>query len=160
MQRPLAQLHPHAHPALQYKQFQYLGALVVGAGIIVALIPQLTSGNTDSATTIAIWSAVLVLSCVPMTLSSVYKEMKLGDIEIDPIFLNVWVCVFQVISSFPLLVPMVRRGRRGVPASLRVCSAPYPVPSYRQALAVPISISDIPSTLLAGAQVGAVVGGL
>ena len=73
---------------VKYKAFQYIGAGVVLAGIVVALIPQLT-GNSDAAATIATWASVLVLSCVPMTLSSVYKEKALGDTEIDPIFLNV-----------------------------------------------------------------------
>lgn len=60
-----------------------------------------------------------------MTLSSVYKEMKLGDIEIDPIFLNVWVCVYQVIFSFPLLVPMVRRATTLLPGSQSTCPCSF-----------------------------------
>lgn len=91
---------------VKYRPYQYTGACVVGLGIIIALIPQLIGGNTDSASKIAIWSSVLVLSCVPMCLSSVYKEKSLGDTEIDPIFLNVWVCVYQFALSFPLLIPM------------------------------------------------------
>jgi len=73
----------------KYKQYQYVGASVVIIGIVIALIPALMpqSGGSDPAQTIAIWSSVLVLSCVPMCLSSVYKEKALGDTEIDP---SVW----------------------------------------------------------------------
>lgn len=35
-----------------------------------------------------VWSMVLVASCLPMALSSVYKEMALGESELDPIYLN------------------------------------------------------------------------
>jgi hypothetical protein len=45
---------------------------------------------------VIVCSVVLILSCVPMTLSSVYKEMALGDRDLDPIFLNLWVAVYQV----------------------------------------------------------------
>lgn len=31
---------------------------------------------------------VLVASCLPMALSSVYKEIALGESELDPIYLN------------------------------------------------------------------------
>ena len=42
-----------------------------------------------------------------MTLSSIYKERALSgsDSNIDPIFLNGWVALFQLLFSFPLSVP-------------------------------------------------------
>lgn len=89
----------------KYKPYQYAGATAVIAGILVVLIPKLL-GGTAGGTQTGIWSAVLVLSCVPMCLSSVYKEKALGDVEIDPIYLNYWVAVYQFLISFPLLVPM------------------------------------------------------
>lgn len=66
----------------KYKLYQYAGAAAVIAGILVVLVPQLTSGAAGGGSTTGIWSAVLVLSCVPMCLSSVYKEKALGDTEI------------------------------------------------------------------------------
>lgn len=66
----------------KYKMYQYAGAAAVIAGILVVLVPQLTSGAAGGGSTTGIWSAVLVLSCVPMCLSSVYKEKALGDTEI------------------------------------------------------------------------------
>lgn len=87
----------------RYKPLQYIGAVIVVAGLAVVLGPQL-GGGSDSG--IPIWSAVLIASCIPMTLSSVYKEMKLGDAEIDPVWFNFAVAVYQFAWAFPLLVPL------------------------------------------------------
>ena len=51
----------------------------------------------SSTASLLIWAAVMVLSCIPMTLSSIYKEKALGDTELDPVFLNGWIAVFQFI---------------------------------------------------------------
>lgn len=37
---------------------------------------------------VQMWVAVMLVSCVPMTLSSVYKEKALGETEIDVVYLN------------------------------------------------------------------------
>lgn len=73
----------------RYLVTQYAGAAVVAAGIVIAIGPSLAvgSGGGGEAQEL-IWSIVLVLSCVPMALSSVYKEMALGESELDPIYLN------------------------------------------------------------------------
>lgn len=73
----------------RYSITQYIGAVVVASGIVIAIGPSLTagSGNSTKAQEL-IWSLVLVLSCVPMALSSVYKELALGESELDPIYLN------------------------------------------------------------------------
>ncbi len=36
---------------------------------------------------------------------SVYKEKALGDVDIDPVYLNGWVAVYQFLFSIPLLIP-------------------------------------------------------
>lgn len=74
----------------RYSVTQYTGATVVALGIIIAIGPSLaaTSGGGGGGADKLIWSMVLVLSCVPMALSSVYKEMALGESELDPIYLN------------------------------------------------------------------------
>jgi len=63
-----------------------------------------SGGESDSSSTL-IWAAVMVLSCIPMTLSSIYKEIALGETELDPIFLNGWIAVFQFLFSIPLAIP-------------------------------------------------------
>ena len=52
-----------------------------------------------------LWIFLLVVSCVPMCLSSVYKEIALGEMEIDVVFLNGWVAVFQFLMAVPLTLP-------------------------------------------------------
>lgn len=59
-----------------------------------------------------------VLSCIPMCLSSVYKEKALGDDDMDVIYLNGWVAVFQFMSSLLFAVPSAYA--MGLPVSVRV----------------------------------------
>lgn len=92
----------------KYKKSQYVGAGVVAAGLVVVLVPRFINpddngdGNNQNP---IIWSLVLALSCVPMCLSSVYKEKALGEVEIDAVYLNGWIAVFQFLASIPLLLP-------------------------------------------------------
>ena len=66
-----------------------------------------SSSSSDSTSTVLIWSVVTILACIPMTLSSIYKEMALSgsETQIDPIFLNGWVAWYQFLFSFPLTIP-------------------------------------------------------
>lgn len=52
------------------------------------------------------WSLVMIASCVPMTISTIYKESAMADrIEVDPIYLNGWVAIFQFFFSLIVAVP-------------------------------------------------------
>jgi hypothetical protein len=94
----------------RYSIFQYVGAIVVTIGLIVVLGPGVgSSGGSDSHAIVA-WSLVMILSCVPMCLSSVYKEKALGETELDVVYLNGWVAVFQFMASIPLTVPAAKIG--------------------------------------------------
>jgi drug/metabolite transporter (DMT)-like permease len=106
----------------EYNRFQYVGALIVAGGIATVLVPSITGGGDIT------WAIVLILSCVPMTLSSVYKEIALGETELDPMYLNGWIAVFQCSFAFLLCVP----------ASL--VSEP------------PVAIEDLPQNMLNGAK--------
>lgn len=66
-----------------------------------------SSSTSDSTSTILIWSIVTIVACIPMTLSSIYKEMALSGSEthIDPIFLNGFVAWYQFLFTFPLMIP-------------------------------------------------------
>ncbi|KAG8457574.1 hypothetical protein KFE25_003728 [Diacronema lutheri] len=94
-----------------YTRAQVAGAAVVIAGIAVILLPSLCVGDSahdaagGSSGGIALWSAVLVCSCVPMCLSTVYKERALAAVDCDPVFLNGWVALWQFAISLPLSVP-------------------------------------------------------
>ena len=71
------------------------------------------STSSSSTASLLIWASVMVLSCVPMTLSSIYKERALGDTELDPVFLNGWIAVFQFLFSIPLAIPAALAGQPG-----------------------------------------------
>jgi drug/metabolite transporter (DMT)-like permease len=110
----------------RYKVYQYVGAFVVIGGILVVLGPSFapqqshavapvnnTNTTTPSADTsaaptysnIPVWALVMMLSCIPMTLSSVYKERVLGDVECDVVYLNGWIGVWQLLLTLPMAVP-------------------------------------------------------
>jgi len=94
----------------KYSIQHYLGASIVVIGLVVVLVPQFvgnssSNANGESNLQIAIWCMVLILSCIPMTLSSVYKEKSLGETEIDVVYLNGWVAVYQFIVTILLVVP-------------------------------------------------------
>lgn len=94
----------------QYTAAQYIGASVVLCGIVVVLIPTLSETPSASSTEPSnpyelLWILVLIVSCVPMCLSSVYKEKALGEVEIDVTYLNGWVSLFQFLIAIPLCFP-------------------------------------------------------
>jgi uncharacterized membrane protein len=88
----------------RYTYIQYGGALVVMVGLVVVLLPSFSGGATGG-TGQLVWFAVMILSCVPMCLSSVYKEQTLGEVDMDVVYLNGWIAVFQFATTIPLSVP-------------------------------------------------------
>lgn len=82
----------------RYNKYQYAGAIVVAGGITIVLAPSIAGGSV-------LWASVMMLSCVPMTLSSVYKEISLGETELDPMFLNGMISAYQLFFSLFLCVP-------------------------------------------------------
>jgi len=89
----------------KYLISQYIGAVVVVIGIVVVLMPTFIYPEEATGSNPALWAFISVISCVPMCLSSVYKEISLGEADIDAVYLNGWVAVFQFIASLPLLLP-------------------------------------------------------
>lgn len=104
---------------VRYDAWQIGGAAVVLCGIGIVLAPQAASpavpmadDATDDDSYVSsrflpqwVWSVTIILSCIPMALSSVYKEMALGEHDVDVVFLNGWIAVFQVILSLPMALP-------------------------------------------------------
>jgi hypothetical protein len=70
--------------------FQYMGALVVCLGIVVVLLPSLAGGNAtaDNGHNQALWALIMMMSCIPNAVSSVYKESALQGADIDVVYLN------------------------------------------------------------------------
>mmetsp|Transcript_10622 Transcript_10622/g.17581 ORF Transcript_10622/g.17581 Transcript_10622/m.17581 type:complete len:564 (-) Transcript_10622:155-1846(-) len=63
------------------------------------------STNTGEHWLIVMWSGIMILSCIPMTLSTLYKELALSRDNMDPVFLNGWIVVFQTTFSALLAAP-------------------------------------------------------
>jgi drug/metabolite transporter (DMT)-like permease len=61
------------------------------------------SGEDDGL--VKLWALVVILSCIPMTLSSLYKEMVLSEVELHPLYLNGWTAFFQFFFSLALAIP-------------------------------------------------------
>ena len=104
-----------AFKGVRYDTWQVGGAGVVLVGIGIVLAPQVlggaAAGPAEDGSAAAqggapwIWSVAIIASCVPMCLSSVYKEKALGDQDVGVIYLNGWVSVFQTVLAFPLTFP-------------------------------------------------------
>jgi drug/metabolite transporter (DMT)-like permease len=148
----------------RFTQYQYLGAIIVFAGIIVVLFPVLTQAKAPNFSCQAIneeqdcmicqsensqedceshrrsnapnfmtavmvddvdfncrwiskdqwlreedfltvvWSLVMLVSCIPMVMSTVYKQVAL-QVQLDPILINGWVSLFQLVGGIFLVVP-------------------------------------------------------
>lgn len=74
-----------------------------------------SSSSISSNSSELLWIAILVISCIPMCLSSVYKEKALGETEIDCTYLNGWVAIFQFLIAIPLMIPSATV--QGIPVS-------------------------------------------
>ena len=84
-----------------------MGAGVVIVGIAVVLIPSFASSGTNDGTEQSqlLWAMVLVASCVPNVLSSVYKEKALGETDVDVVYMNGWISIYQFAICIPLAIP-------------------------------------------------------
>lgn len=91
-----------------YNRAQYIGATIVCAGIFLVLSPQLVgtvNPSSENGHNQVLWSFVMMVSCIPMASSSVYKEYALRDDDIDVVYLNGWVATFQFLLCIPLAIP-------------------------------------------------------
>ena len=107
----------------KYTTAQYVGSSIVLLGIFIVLCPTLLSSSSSSSSSSSpdgsdaaasggggegqqlMWIFILVVSCVPMCMSSVYKEKALGEVDIDVVFLNGWVAIYQFLIALPLCIP-------------------------------------------------------
>jgi len=105
-----------------YKVWHYIGSVIVligiGAALLPLFIPELkpepyttttmapgTPAPTAFSIPEGVWIGVLLASCIPMALSSVYKEKALGEADIDVVYLNGWVAVFQALVTLVFAIP-------------------------------------------------------
>ena len=88
----------------KYKWYHYGGAAVVLTGLVIALIPSLTNVDNDNQVQL-IWSAVLVASCIPQGISAVYKEKIIAEHNMNGLYLNACISVFQLLFTLVLAAP-------------------------------------------------------
>eukprot|EP01006_Ploeotia_vitrea_P039074 TRINITY_DN66311_c4_g11_i2.p1 TRINITY_DN66311_c4_g11~~TRINITY_DN66311_c4_g11_i2.p1 ORF type:complete len:291 (-),score=134.03 TRINITY_DN66311_c4_g11_i2:7-879(-) len=86
----------------KYRTSQFVGAAIVAVGLVIVLLPSFLHSSDKTGSHPVLWAMVMILSCVPMCLSSVYKEKALGEVEIDAVYLNGWVAVFQFLAAIPV----------------------------------------------------------
>jgi len=71
---PVSMVFTRLFTKKRYEWYNYAGAAAVIAGIAVVLVPRLLDSGSGSESSgpggLLVWSLVLVVSCVPMTLSS------------------------------------------------------------------------------------------
>lgn len=97
----------HGHTSHFLRLFGAGNNSTVNEDLACQWVPSSESSShmATAAISTLIWSLVMILSCVPMTLSSVYKEVALGEEDLDPIYLNGWIALFQFAFSIVLSVP-------------------------------------------------------
>jgi len=82
----------------------------------IAFTDDISSANNNNKeyATILIWSILMIVSMIPMTLSSIYKEISFSSsvmkddessLVMDPIYFNGWISVYQFCWSVVLTVP-------------------------------------------------------
>ena len=95
----------------KYKAYHYIGATTVIVGLIVVLLPQFLNPDSNdggsSASTQLIWCSILVASCFPMAISAVYKEKTLAAYNMNGLYLNGWISVFQLFFTLIFSIPSV-----------------------------------------------------
>ena len=67
-------------------------------------IPETDAETSADKWTGMIWSLAVILSCIPMTLSSLYKEITVSKVEVEPLYMNGWTAFFQLFPSLALAV--------------------------------------------------------
>jgi hypothetical protein len=83
---------------VKYHVEQIIAASIVCASVIITVLAATTRSRARP------WALVLILSTFPMVLSSVYKEIGLGDTDLGPIYLNAWIALFHFVFSILLAI--------------------------------------------------------
>lgn len=110
---PISMIISKALLRATYKIHEYLGAAIVSTGILIVLLPSMHTilqFYTTTSNDTLLWSMVMISSSIPMCLSSVYKEKALNETQLDPIYLNGWIGIFQFLYAIPLAIPAAYAG--------------------------------------------------
>lgn len=89
----------------RYTKPQYTGAVIVMAGIVAVLLPTFFTKDSSLPPDQLVWVFAIIISNVPSVYSSVYKERVLGEVDINVVYLNGWMAIFQWLIAIPLCIP-------------------------------------------------------
>eukprot|EP00298_Acanthocystis_sp_HF-20_P004357 c14694_g1_i1.p1 GENE.c14694_g1_i1~~c14694_g1_i1.p1 ORF type:complete len:579 (+),score=206.18 c14694_g1_i1:23-1738(+) len=107
------------HVANFYSIFQYIGATIVIAGLVVSVWPAVGGTGGDAGPILG--DMIFFSSTIPIAMSAVYKEIAFRKVELDVWYLNLFVALYQTICSllyFPLAAIMSGIAISDVPSSL------------------------------------------
>jgi len=112
------------HFRTYYTKFQYIGASIILAGLVISVWPALTGGDGGGP---ILWDVIFFLATIPTALSGVYKEIAFREVaDMDVWWLNGWVVLYQFLIGL-LYAPLA-------------------------AIMSDVAISDIPENIWQGAQ--------
>lgn len=88
---------------LQYTTLHCVGASIIALSLLLALLPVLVERSSDAPG--VVWNTIVyLLSCVPASASTLYKEKAMMELRqpLDPYLLNLHVDLYQLLWLFPL----------------------------------------------------------
>eukprot|EP00698_Gefionella_okellyi_P019312 TRINITY_DN5907_c0_g1_i2.p1 TRINITY_DN5907_c0_g1~~TRINITY_DN5907_c0_g1_i2.p1 ORF type:complete len:605 (+),score=108.24 TRINITY_DN5907_c0_g1_i2:30-1844(+) len=101
-----------------YGPMQYVGAVVLLAGLVLSAWPALVGGEGGGP---PLSDLVFILACVPVGISAVYKQIAFEHVDLDVWLLNGWVATFQFLFSLayaPLAAVMSGIAVHDIPMNL------------------------------------------
>jgi drug/metabolite transporter (DMT)-like permease len=97
--------HRHGYEELRYLSTDATDDETTPVDAICQWVPFEDASRKEELLTL-VWSLVMIASCLPMTISTIYKEASMvGEIETDPVFINGWVAIYQFFFNLILAVP-------------------------------------------------------
>jgi len=104
--------------AVRYNKYQYLGALLIVGGAVMAAVPNVNSTNKDGRENKAWGLIVYALSLIPFALSNVYREYVFRDKpRVDIFYLMVWTLAIQFVLGWGCVPILAIPAFGGVPLS-------------------------------------------
>jgi len=87
---------------VRYRPTHYIGAMLIGIGVIISVFPKLDDKETFDSN--IFWILLFISAGIPTAFSNVYKEkvLKSGEGNMDIWWFNAWVALYQLGVGFTL----------------------------------------------------------
>lgn len=109
---PVTMIFSYIFLGTRFRLTHYLGALVILAGILLALGNNFHTDSSNSKVALGL----LFLGGVPLSLAVVYFEYALKYRDLDPFVMWTWVNVWEIVFALPLVLVILPI--QGIPASM------------------------------------------